>query len=92
MTFGARPEPTEKRLTLADQKKRLLDLSAILSAFKRDRKRLVDLLDESPSKRWIISALDNKIISVTEDVTKCAVALTHYNRKEIEADEQSEST
>jgi hypothetical protein len=77
-----RPEPNDRKMTLDDQKARMLELSTLLNGLKRDRETAAEALPDGPSKVWIISAIDNKIISTHQATIRCAMGFLLFNKPE----------
>lgn len=85
-----RPEPNARVVPAKEHRKRLLEIGALIKEAQHTKKRLIDLLDAGPTKQWLISALDNRLVELTEHATTTATALARAPLEEIAVDESEE--
>jgi len=68
-------EPEQRKLSHAEIRIRLMTVATQIRDTKAARLHISATLPESSTKVWMISALDNRVVELTETVTLYAKAL-----------------
>lgn len=68
-------EPEARRMTSAELRTRIMTLAVQIKETKNVKEIVSRIIPACGTKEWLISALDNRVVKLTADVTAVANAL-----------------